>query len=140
MEWSDVVPHLTGPAHLATVTVDHRPHVAKVSPAIDGEVIWVATRSTSGKARNIGATGRAAMMWEPRSEAYVWADAEVVTTPEIKQRLWQSGLFAFPLASFFGSPDREDFVLIRLTPTSATVLTHAESGIRRDVWRRDHPV
>ena len=56
-------------------------------------------------------------MFEPRAEAYVQADAELVTDLATKERIWSSGLFPFPLETFFGAFDHPDFVLIRLTPT-----------------------
>jgi general stress protein 26 len=136
--WPDVVPHLSGFAHLATVGVDGRPHASKVAVAVDGERLWIATRASSKKARNIAATGRAALMWEPGTEAYVSADAELVDDLATRRRLWDSGLFPFPLEGFFGSADHPDFVLVRLTPVSAVVLSAGESGIRRDTWHTDH--
>lgn len=137
--WSEVVPHLTGFAYLATVDAEGRPHASKVAPAVDGDWLWIATRASSRKARNIAATGRAALMWEPRAEVYVDADAELVDDLATRERIWQSGLFPFPLESFFGSPDHPDFVLARLAPTRALVLSMSDDGIRRDVWIGDDP-
>ena len=140
MDWSDVASHLTGIAHLATVTSGGDPHVSRVAPAIDGDTVWIATRATSAKARNVSAKPRAVVMWAPGAEAYVWADVDVVHDTPTKQRIWDSGVFSMPLAALFGSPDRDDFVLLRLTPTAATVIVQSESGLRRNVWRADRPV
>jgi general stress protein 26 len=132
--WTELAPHLTGFAHIATVRPDGRPHVAKVAPAVDGDVLWIASRVSSRKARNIAADPHVALMFEPRAEAYVQADAELVSDLATKERIWSSGLFPFPLETFFGAFDDPDFVLIRLTPTSATLMSQGAAGIRRDTW------
>lgn len=136
IDWPAVAQHLTGFAHLATVRPDGTPHVAKVSPALDGDVLWLATRSSSRKARNLAAHPHAAIMFEPAAEVYVRAEAEMVHDLDTKRRIWESGLFPFPLAVFFGSHDHHDFVLVRLTPTSAIVMRQGETGIARDTWER----
>ena len=135
MEWSEVAVHLTGQAHIATVRADGSPHVAKVWPAVDGQTIWIGTRATSGKARNLRANPGAALMFEPQGEAYVSGEAEVVTDLETKQRIWNSDIFPYPLAGFFGAPERDDFVFLRFTPRRAIVMSQGEAGIRRDTWR-----
>ena len=135
MEWSDVAAHLTGQAHIATVRADGRPHVAKVWPALDGQTIWIGTRATSGKARNLRVNPEAALMFEPQGEAYVSGDVEVISDLPTKQRIWDSGIFPYPLAGFFGSADSDDFVLLRFTPRRAIVKTQGESGLRRDTWQ-----
>ena len=53
--WAEVASYLTGFAHLATVGPNGDPHVAKVAPAVDDDVIWIATRASSRKARNADA-------------------------------------------------------------------------------------
>jgi general stress protein 26 len=134
MEWTEVAAHLTGQAHLATVRTDGDPHVAKVWPAVEGDTIWIGTRAPSGKARNLRVNPGAALMFEPAGEAYVYGVAEVVTDVETKQRVWNSGIFAYPLEGFFGAPERDDFVFLRFTPERAIVMTQGDSGIRRDTW------
>jgi len=78
VQWTDVATHLTGQAHIATVRADGSPHVAKVWPALDGQTIWIGTRATSGKARNLRVNPEAALMFEPAGEAYVSGDVEVI--------------------------------------------------------------
>jgi general stress protein 26 len=136
LEWSEVAEHLTGFAHVATVRPDGVPHVSKVAPALEGDVLWIATRASSRKARNVAAGSRVAVMFEPQAEVYVDADAELVDDAATKQRIWMSGLFPFPLDSFFGSVDNPDFVLVRLRPRSAIVMRHGVDGIGRDTWER----
>jgi general stress protein 26 len=135
VQWTDVAIHLTGQAHIATVRADGSPHVAKVWPALDGQTIWIGTRATSGKARNLRVNPEAALMFEPQGEAYVSGDVEVISDLPTKQRIWDSGIFPYPLAGFFGSADRDDFVLLRFTPRRAIVFTQGESGLSRDVWQ-----
>ena len=135
-DWLEVAELLTGFAHLATVRPDGMPHVAKVSPALDGDVLWLATRSSSRKARNLVAHPHAALMFEPSAEVYVRADAEMVHDLATKERVWDSGLFPFPLAMFFGTFDDPDFLLVRLTPVSAIVMRQGTGGVTRDVWER----
>ncbi len=134
MEWHELAPQLTGYAHIATVRPDGRPHVAKVAPAIEGGTIWIGTNASSTKARNLATIPKAALMFEPVSEIYVSADVEVVTDLATKQRLWNSGIFPYSMDAFFGSPDNDDFVLLRLSPTVATVISQGEAGLRRDTW------
>ena len=135
MEWADVARHLTGQAHIATVRADGSPHVAKVWPAVDGDTIWIGTRATSGKARNLRVDPGAALMFEPAGEAYVYGEVLVVDDVESKQRVWNSGIFEYPLERFFGAPERDDFVFLQFTPHRAIVMTQGESGIRRDTWQ-----
>ena len=120
---------------MATVRPDGSPHVAKVWPAVDGHTIWIGTRATSGKARNLRVHPGAALMYEPQGEAYVYGDAEVVTDIETKQRVWNSGIFTYPMEGFFGAPERDDFVFLKITPRRAIVLTQGESGIVRNTWQ-----
>lgn len=134
--WSQLVEHLTGFAHLATVRADGRPHVSKVAPAVDGDALWIATRASSRKARNIAEWPHVALMFEPRAEVYLDCDAHLVHGAETKQAIWTSGLFAFPLEGFFGSHDHPDFVLVRLVPTAAILMSQGEAGVRRDTWTR----
>jgi general stress protein 26 len=136
LDWTQLAGHLTGFAHIGTVRPDGRPHVAKVAPALDGEVLWVASRASSRTARNIAAHPQVAVMFEPRAEVYVQADGELVTDLATRQRIWTSGLFQFPLDVFFGAFDHPDFVVIRLTPTSAILMSQGDGGIRRDTWTR----
>ena len=134
MNWADVTEHLTGLAHLATATPDGRPHVAIAGAVVDGDVLCFGTRASSGKARNIAVNPEVAMMWSPAAEAYVQGVAELVHDVDEKRRIWSSGIFPFDLATFFGSPENEDFVFVRVRPRSATVLTQGDNGIVRRRW------
>ena len=136
MEWSDVTAHLTGLAHLATASPDGTPHVSVVMPLLDGDGLWIFTRASSGKARRIAANGKVALMWQPGAEAYVYGDAELVSSIDEKRRLWARPDLLFDPAMFFGTVDHPDHVLVRVTPTRATVMVGGDDGIRRLTWRR----
>lgn len=136
MEWSDVATHLTGLAHIATATPDGDPHVAVVWPVVDGDTIWVFTRTSSAKARRIAANGRIALMWQSGAEAYVHGAAALVHDLSIKQRLWTRTDLPFDPARFFGTVDHPDHVLIKITPDRAVVIAHEGEGIRRLTWAR----
>ena len=134
MQWQDVVPYLTGLAHLATVTPDGRPHVSVVAPGLDGETVWIGTTSTSRKARNLATTPSAALVWQPGAEVYVHADVELVDDADVKHRVWNAGVFAFDPTAFWDTPDNPDFVLLRLDPIAATIMEHTEHGPTRRRW------
>ena len=136
MEWSDVVAHLTGLAHVATASPTGEPHVAVVAPVVVDDTIWIFTRGSSGKAANVAANGRVALTWRPGPEAYLWGDAEVVVDLDEKHCLWARTDLPFDPAGFFGTPDHPDHVLVRITPTRAVVMVHDEAGIHRLTWRR----
>ena len=121
MDWSELTPHLTGFAHIATVTPDGRPHVAKVAPAVEGDGLWLAMNTTSTTVRNLRHQPLVAVMFEPLGEAYVHAQAELVSDVATKRRLWNSSMFPFALESFFGPPDSDVATLIWLRPARATL-------------------
>ncbi len=135
MEWSDLVQHLGGLAHLATASADGDPHVSVVAPYLEGSTIWVFTRSGSGKARRVAENGRVALMWRPGPEAYLWGTAEVVDSVDERARLWARTDLPFDPAAFFGRHDHPEHVLLRITPTHASVMVDGDGGIRRLTWR-----
>lgn len=136
MEWSELVPHLTGIASLATATPDGDPHVSVVMPYLERDTVWIFTRASSGKARRIARNGRVALVWRPQAEAYVHGDAALVDDPDQKRRLWAKDDLPFQPAMFFGTVDDPDHVLIRVTPVRATLMVGDSNGIRQLRWRR----
>lgn len=130
--WDEVVPHLVGLAHLATADDVGDPAVAIVSPLVGDGVVWAMTRRTSTKARNVARRSAVALMWQSDGEAYLWGDATVVDSVEEKVRRWSS--WQYDAAGFFGSPERDDVVLLRIRPRRATVLAAGADGPVRLRW------
>ena len=128
--------HLTGLAHAATATPDGRPHVSVVSPGVDGDIVCFLTRASSGKAANLRANPRIALMWQPAAEVYLHGDARVVDDVEEKRRIWSSGVLPYDPAGFFGTPDDPGVVLVTVHPATAIVLVEDAGSIRRRTWRR----
>lgn len=139
MDWSELTPHLTGLASLATSTPSGEPHVAVVMPYVEGETVWIFTNASSGKAKRIASNGRVALMWRPGAEAYVSGAAVLVADLAEKERLWAQPDLPFDPAMFFGSADNADHVLVRVTPTRAVLMVEADGGIGRLTWRRRAP-
>lgn len=136
MDWTDIARQLTGLAHIATADAEGRPHVAVVSPAVDGERILIGVRRSSRKARNLAANPRVALMWEPGAEIYVQGTVRIIDDAAEKQQLWDRQLFSYAAAGFFGSADHPDFVYLEVRPESAAVHGHGAGGIGVTRWSR----
>ena len=134
MEWRDLTTHLTGPAHLATVGADGWPHVAKVLPAVDGPSVWIAMRSDAKSVRNAGAHSAAALMFEAGAEVYLQGTLSPERDESVKRRLADAGLFPFRVDEFFGPPEDPTWLVLRLTPTRATVMIEGAAGPERRTW------
>lgn len=131
MDWNDVVPHLTGLAHIATTGPDG-PAVAVVSPMVEDDHLWIQTHASSRKARNLAVSDGIALMWQAGSEAYLWGSAVVVDDVATKERLWSQ--WPYDASGFFGTADNSAVVLLRVTPARATVLSRGENGPERTRW------
>ena len=136
MTWSTVSTHLTGLAHLATVTAVERPHVAIVSPRLEDQTVWIGALRTSKKVRNVAVRPFGALVWSATAEAYVDVAIELVDEVSEKRRLWNG--WGYDPAAFFGSPEDDGYVLLRCTPTSATVVTMGGKGPQRLRWVPEH--
>jgi general stress protein 26 len=134
LEWHDVATHLTGIAHAATSSRDGTPHVSVVAAVVDGDEIWIATNKSSGKATNLAANPLIALVFRPGSESYVSGTVEIVADADEKRRRW-SGFFPYDATAFFGAPDNDSVVLLKVRPTSAIVMTQDTSGLQRGRWR-----
>jgi general stress protein 26 len=133
LEWDDVATHLTGIAHAATASRDGTPHVSVVAAVVDDDVIWITTRRSSGKAVNLAENPRIALVFRPGSESYVSGTVEIVDDVDEKRRRW-SGFFPYDATSFFGPPENDGVVLLKVRPTSAIVMTQDASGLHRRRW------
>jgi general stress protein 26 len=134
LEWDEVAGHLTGIAHAATVSGDGIPHVSVVAPVVEGDTIWIATRTSSGKATNLRANPKIALVFQPGSEAYVSGTVEIVDDADEKRRRW-AGFFPYDATAFFGAPENDSVVLLKVSPTAATILTQGQSGLERHPWQ-----
>lgn len=123
--WEQIVEGLDRIAQVATVSADGEPHVARVAPVREGTMLWIFTRASSAKARNVAASGRMALLWASGAEVYVWGRAELIDDPVDKARLWARHDLAFDPAGFFGSVDDPDFVLVRVEAERALRMTAA---------------
>ncbi len=141
VEWSEVAELVRsgGIASIATSSVDGRPHVAVVSPAVEGELIWFASNASSGKVRNLRENPEVALMWRPQSEIYLRGVAQLISSPDEKRQLWEAKLFPYDQSGMFGSADNPDLVYVRVEPMSATVMSAGPDGLVRRTWRRSTP-
>jgi general stress protein 26 len=73
-------------------------------------------------------------MWRPGAEAYVYGTAAIVSDVAEKQRLWARTDLPFDPSGFFGSADNPDHVLVKVSPTRATVMADNGNGISRHSW------
>lgn len=119
-------------ASLATAAPDATPHVSAVAPVLDGDQLWIFTRRSSRKARNIAANPAVALMWRPGVEVYVWGRAELDDDVDVKSRLWHRADLPFDPAAFFGTVDSPDFAVVRVHAERAVLL--GQRG--RSLWQR----
>lgn len=135
LNWSEVTADMKGLASLATVTPDGQPHVAIVSPTeVDG-TIWIGINRSSAKARNLGAAPQAALVWSEEAELYLWGEAELVDDLDVKRSMWADA-WSYDPAMFFQTPENEDYLLIKVTPTRAMRMVIGEQGPERRRWSR----
>lgn len=137
MTWDELVTLISGagPAHLATADPNGAPHVAVAGVGVEGDVLWFATRRTSGKAQNLATNPRVALVWQGNAaETYLWGDAEVLDDDATRERIWTSGILPYDPAQFFGAWDNPLLVLVRVSPTRATAMVAGAGGLERRRW------
>ncbi|MGO9450470.1 MAG: pyridoxamine 5'-phosphate oxidase family protein [Candidatus Binataceae bacterium] len=109
-------------AYLAT-NDGGQPRVRVVFPAFEERTLWIATKRTSAKARQIARDPRVELFYEasgarPIAHLTVTGTARIVDDSSAKDRLWNAGLFGYNLAEFWPrGPRSEDFALLRITPS-----------------------
>lgn len=110
-------------AMLATTSNENRPHVAGVLYALVGRDLYVNTDETSRKARNIAATGRAAVCIPigggpdaPPSTASLQGTAELLANdhPEIAELVASGRLAAI---TSHGELERPGTCMVKITPS-----------------------
>jgi general stress protein 26 len=138
MEWAEVaeVVQSGGLANLATASLEGRPHVAVVSTAVDGDSVLFATTASSGKYPNLEENPQVALMWRPQAEVYLRGDAQLITDPVEKRRIWDGDVFPYDQSALFGTAENPDLLYVRVQPVSASVITMGPGGLTRRFWRR----
>ncbi len=105
-----------------------------MAPVVDGDTLAFFTGTNTAKAANLRAHPALALVFGGNgAESYVWGTAELITDVDAKRAVWERPLPYDP-ASFFGSPERDTVVLVRVTPTRASVMTDGPDGPGRYTW------
>jgi len=140
MEWRDVeitAESLGWPAYLGTGDGGGRPHVSVMAPGFGERTLWFATRRGSRKLANIAANDQVFVHWavgrEGPGELFVRGIATVHDSAEKRRRLWTEAHLPYDPSGFFGSPDNDDVVFVRVDVTMARLLG---PDFSRRVWRR----
>jgi len=129
-------------AYLATVDAG-QPRVRVVFPAFEERTLWVATKTTSAKARQLRTDPKVELFFEvgtkrPTMHLTVTGLAELVDDPAEKARVWKAKLFGYDLREFWpeGAASSE-FGLVRITPVRVELGAQPAmwQGQRPEVWR-----
>jgi general stress protein 26 len=62
-------------------------------------------------------------------------DTIILDDVDEKKRIWNSGLLPYNPADFFGTPENPELVLLKVTPTSATVIALGGEGPSVQRWK-----
>ena len=106
-------------AYLATCDGD-QPRVRIVSPVVEDDMsIWVTTRSTSRKVKQLGENPNICLAFveppEGEKSVTVIGEAQIIPDLEKRRRVWK--LAPFDLYEHFpNGPDSDDFCLLKIIP------------------------
>lgn len=107
----------------ATVDTQNRPRTRILHPIWEGATGWIGTHRNSHKSRHLSNNPYMSLAYiaEIFKPVYIECRAEWVDDLEQKKRVWEMFKTApeplgYDPASTFGSPDHENFGLLRLTP------------------------
>ena len=106
-------------AYLATCDGD-QPRVRIVSPVVEDDMsIWVTTRSTSRKVKQLGENPKICLAFveppEGEKSVTVIGEAQIIPDLEKRRRVWK--LAPFDLYEHFPKgPDSDDFCLLKIIP------------------------
>jgi len=106
-------------AYLATCDGD-QPRVRIVSPVVEDDMsIWVTTRSTSRKVKQLGENPKICLAFveppEGEKSVTVIGEAQIIPDLEKRRRVWK--LAPFDLYEHFpNGPDSDDFCLLKIIP------------------------
>jgi hypothetical protein len=129
---------------VATVDSQQRPRSRILHPIWERATGWIGTYRNSFKGRHLAHNPYVSLAYIADISKPVYADCSAEWVDELteKQRIWT--LFAttppplgYDPAPLFGSPDHENFGLLKLTPWRIELVTFpAESLAASPVWRR----
>jgi hypothetical protein len=77
--------------------------------------------------RNLRGRPQLAVMFEPEAEIYLYGTVELIADHATKRRIADTGLFPFSVEGFFGPPEHDSWVLVRLAPARATLISQGET-------------
>lgn len=141
MEWTEFetgARQTSWVAYLATADRTGRPHVAPVAPGFSDGTLWVATRRSSTKFRNLTENTSVALHWPVTGgagpgEIFARGTARLWSTEADRIRLWAEAPMPYDLSQFFGTPDNADLAFVEISVSDASILG---PDIQRRRWRR----
>jgi len=131
--------------NVATVDSRNRPRSRVLHPIWEGSTGWITTHRSSHKARHLERNPYVSLAYIANIHTPVYADckAEWVDDLDEKHRIWELFKSTPPPLGYdpaleFGSPEHEDFGLLKLTPWRIDLVSFPapsfEEGTK--VWRR----
>jgi general stress protein 26 len=128
MDWAEFVEAATAInwlTYVGTADVAGRPHVSVVAPGFSEGSVWFATRKESKKLRNIAENPQVGFHWPVGAggpgELAAWGTSVMHSGSE-RDRIWNSGIFRYDLAQFFGSPDNPALVFVEVSIDRARLM------------------
>lgn len=133
-----------GRAYLATIDRG-RPKVRVVFPGFESERVWIATKPSFAKTRQIEFDPHVELFWEtgasrPAPHLTVTGTARLVTDACEKVRVCNAKVFGYDLAEFWPKgAASEDLILIEITPSRVELGWQPAmwSGEKPLIWRSD---
>ena len=128
MDWAGFVEAATATdwlTYLGTADAAGRPHVSVVATGFSDRSVWFATRPSSKKLRNISENPQVGFHWPVAGggpgELAAWGTA-IVHPRDEHDRIWNSGIFTYDLAQFFGSPENPDLAFVEVVVERARLM------------------
>jgi general stress protein 26 len=121
MEWSEFVEAATTTSwftYLGTADAAGHPHVSMVAPGFTEATIWVATRPSSKKYRNLAENPAVAFHWPAQpggpGELFASGGATLRASAADRHELWVSGVMPYDLHQFWSGPDDQDLAIVEV--------------------------
>lgn len=131
--------------NVATIDTRNRPRSRVLHPLWEGAVGWITTHRSSHKASHLAHNPYVSLAYIGDINKPVYADcvAEWVDDLDEKRRVWDLYKNTPPPLGYdpgveFGSPEHEDFGLLKLTPWRIDLVSFPASSYEEGtkVWRR----